>query len=97
MPELKCPHCNKTFVIDQDDYASLLSQVRNDAFEKELHARLEQLEENNKKQKELDLQKAKIESDKVINGLNSDIAALKQQLKDAGKEKESHFLCLLKQ
>ena len=89
MPELKCPHCQKTFVISQDDYASLLSQVRNDAFEKELHARLEQLEEINKKQKEIDLQKAKNDSDQIINKLNNDKAVLEQKLKDADKEKEA--------
>ena len=89
MPELKCPHCQKTFVISQDDYASLLSQVRNDAFEKELHARLEQLEAINKKQSALDLQKAKNDSDQIINKLNNDKAVLEQKLKDADKEKET--------
>ena len=64
MPEVKCPHCQKTFVIDQDDYASLLSQVRNVEFEKELHASLERLQESNKKQSELDLEKLKNENQK---------------------------------
>ena len=89
MPELKCPHCNKTFVIDQDDYASLLSQVRNNAFNNELHARLEELEKANKKQNELDIEKLKNANEKETNRLNNDIALLKQQLKEADKEKES--------
>ena len=89
MPELKCPHCQKTFVIDQDDYASLLSQVRNDAFEKELRDRLAQQEKNNKQQNELDLQKAKAADEKEISNLKNDISLLKQKLESAQKEKES--------
>ena len=89
MPELKCPNCQKTFVIDQDDYASLLSQVRNEAFEKELQARLEQQEKNNKQQNEINLQKAKSEDEKQINNLKNDISHLEEKLKAAQKEKEA--------
>ena len=63
MPELKCPHCQKTFVIDQNDYAALLSQVRDEAFEKDLHSRLEQLEKTNKQQSELQLERVKNENE----------------------------------
>ena len=89
MPEVKCPHCQKTFVIDQDDYASLLSQVRNVEFEKELHASLERLQESNKKQNALDLEKLKNENQKEVNRLENDIALLKLKLQEADKEKES--------
>ncbi|MBR4378034.1 MAG: DUF2130 domain-containing protein [Bacilli bacterium] len=88
MPELKCPNCQKTFVIDQDDYASLLSQVRNDAFEKELRDRLAQQEKNNKQQNELDLQRAKAADEKQINDLKNNIELLKQRLDAAEKEKQ---------
>ena len=89
MPELKCPNCQKTFVIDQDDYASLLSQVRNEAFEKELKERLEAQEKNNKQQNEINLQKAKSEDEKQINNLKNDISRLEEQLKAAQKEREA--------
>ena len=89
MPELKCPHCQKTFVINQDDYASLLSQVRNDAFEKELQARLDQQEKNNRQQNEINLQRAKSEDERQINSLKNDISRLEEQLKAAQKEKEA--------
>lgn len=97
MPELKCPNCQKTFVIDQDDYASLLSQVRNDAFERELKARLEQQEKNNKQQNEIDLQKAKAEDEKEINNLKNKISLLEQQLNASKKEKEVEITAALAQ
>lgn len=80
MPELKCPHCQKTFVIDQNDYAALLSQVRDEAFEKDLHSRLEQLEKTNKQQNELQLERVKNENESRISKLNNEIQRLTDQL-----------------
>lgn len=40
-----CPHCGKTFNVDEAGYAEILSQVRNEAFEKDLHDRLELAEQ----------------------------------------------------
>ncbi len=41
MNQIKCPHCNKEFKIDEAGYAEILQQVRNQEFDKELHERLE--------------------------------------------------------
>ena len=89
MPELKCPHCQKTFVIDQDDYASLLSQVRDVAFEKELRARIAELDSTNKKQNELDLKNAKLESEREIDKLKNELNNAKLQLNNAATDKEN--------
>ena len=35
MKELKCPHCGKTFQVDEADYESIVSQIRNDEFRDE--------------------------------------------------------------
>ena len=40
MKELKCPKCGNIFTVDEADYASIVSQVRNAEFEEELHRRL---------------------------------------------------------
>jgi len=40
MHEIKCPHCNTMFTIDEAGYADILSQVRDDAFDKTIHERL---------------------------------------------------------
>ena len=44
MNEIKCPHCDTAFTIDQADYASLLQKIRTKEFEKELHSRLAEAE-----------------------------------------------------
>lgn len=41
MNEIKCPHCGKTFKIDEASFAAILKQVHDSEFEKELHERIE--------------------------------------------------------
>lgn len=40
MKEIKCPNCGKAISVDDADFASILSQVKNQAFEAELATRL---------------------------------------------------------
>lgn len=40
MNEIKCPHCGQVFTIDETEYTSLLSQIRDHAFNDELNKRL---------------------------------------------------------
>lgn len=46
MNEVKCPHCQKAFKIDEASFAAILKQVRDNEFERELHDRLELAIEN---------------------------------------------------
>ena len=39
MKELKCPHCQHVFSVDEDMFESLANQVRNAAFQEELERR----------------------------------------------------------
>ena len=43
MKELKCPNCGSMFTVDEADYASIVSQVKNAEFEEELARRLAEL------------------------------------------------------
>ena len=43
MKELKCPKCGNVFSVDEADYASIVSQVKNAEFEAELQMRLREL------------------------------------------------------
>ena len=53
MNEIKCPNCGKSFVIDESDYAELLSHIRTEEFEKELQRREEILAKQYKSKNEL--------------------------------------------
>lgn len=44
MKDIKCPHCEKVFRVDEAGFADILKQVRDSEFDKELHERLELLE-----------------------------------------------------
>lgn len=44
MKELKCPKCGNVFTVDEADYASIVSQVRNAEFEEELARRLREMQ-----------------------------------------------------
>lgn len=58
MHEIVCPHCNKAFTVDEAGYADILSQVRTQEFETELHQRLALAEEA--KEMEIELAEAKV-------------------------------------
>jgi hypothetical protein len=41
MNEIRCPHCGKTFKVDESSFADILKQVRDSEFNAELHDRIE--------------------------------------------------------
>lgn len=41
MNQIKCPHCGTVFTIDEADYSSIVSQIKDHAFEEELQRREE--------------------------------------------------------
>lgn len=43
MKELKCPKCGNVFQVDEADYASIVSQVKNAEFENEIESRLAEM------------------------------------------------------
>ena len=53
MNELKCPKCGSVFQVDEADYASIVSQVKNAEFEAELERRIAELSERHKAEQEL--------------------------------------------
>ncbi len=81
MAELKCPHCGKTFKVDDTSYADILSQVRNREFEEELHARLKDVEKQAHADRDLALAKQEAAQTKKI-------AELEAKLKQADTDRE---------
>ncbi len=68
MNEIICPHCGKTFKVDEAEFADILKQVRNREFEKELHERIEMLE----KEKENAVKLAESKKDKELSELRAE-------------------------
>ena len=42
MKEIKCPKCNTTFKIDENDYESIVKQIKNHEYEKQYMQKLEE-------------------------------------------------------
>ena len=59
MQEIKCPKCGKIFQVDETGYASIVKQVRDKEFEKEINAREKQFE--NEKENAVKIAKAETE------------------------------------
>ena len=84
MHEIICPHCSKAFKIDEAGYADILKQVRDGAFEQQLHERLELAEQDKRNAVELAQAKAASDMQKSAIAKDSEIQALKAKI-DAGE------------
>jgi len=81
MHEIKCPHCGKTFNIDEAGYADILKQVRDEAFDKALHERLVLAEQDKRTAIELAETKVASEMEKEAAKKDAEIERLKAELK----------------
>lgn len=82
MNDIKCPHCQKVFKVDEAGFADILKQVRDHVFDKELHERLDLAE----KEKENAIKLAKADVEKLMQ---TDIAKKDEELATLKAEKES--------
>lgn len=84
MHEIICPHCKKAFKVDEAGYADILKQVRDKAFDKQLHERLELAEKEKLNAVELARSHIKNDMQKLAADKNFEIKELKAKL-DAGE------------
>ena len=102
MKELKCPKCGSVFQVDEADYASILSQVKNAEFDAEIQRRLVEIDERHKA--EQDLAAVKTEQsfqtllnnkDKELSEKKTEIERLKSQLQNIEAQKKSELTLAL--
>ena len=81
MNELKCPNCGTVFQIDEVDYMSIVKQVKDKEFEKEINIRETQYK--NDKEQSIKLTEAKLEKEfnEELNKKDLEIVELKNSLK----------------
>ena len=91
MNELKCPNCGTVFQIDEQDYESIVKQIRDKEFEREINIREAQYK--NDKEQALKLAEAKAEKDLAseLNKKELEIASLKNELKLKETETENRL------
>lgn len=98
MQDIICPNCGKAFHIDESNYQTIVSQIRNQLFEDELKDRLNSIKEQLKTsdeakrisiEKDYDAKLAKKDSD--INDLKNTITALKGEISGYNATKEAEI------
>ena len=84
MKELKCPKCGTMFTVDEADFETIVSQVKNQEFaaevakrEEELRAQYATREQLAKQQAEMQLQQSLAAKASEIEKQNSEINVLK--------------------
>jgi len=89
MNEIKCPNCNKVFKIDETSYESILKQVRDNEFNKQINAREEQYKVEKANEIMLaeahireELQKQISEKDMELFNLKNQVANIEEQTKN---------------
>ena len=92
MNQIKCPHCNEIFTVDQASYADILSQVRNDAFQVEIHDKLESLKLIHEKELLQKQTSMKLELTHQLNEKSQELQTLKHQIDSFNQEKKLELL-----
>lgn len=82
MAELKCPHCGQAFTVDDTELSSIVQQIRDKEFEKDLSSRISELEEHMQEKHELELEAQENEIKlQVKEAHEKEIQKLKDQLR----------------
>lgn len=89
MSQIKCPHCSEVFTVDQSSYAEILSQVRTQAFEAEVEAKLEHVRQLHEKDLANEQIRYQNQLNESVQQKNNEIDQLKQEL--ASKEQAKNF------
>ena len=76
MKEIKCPKCGSIFTVDEADYASIVSQVRNVEFEEELTRRISEMKGRQDAEQKVKDAAASLEGMKEKNRLEIDNAVM---------------------
>jgi hypothetical protein len=95
MSEIKCPKCGAIFTVDEADYAAILNQVKNDAFDAEVSKRLAELHQQQKVEQAAVILKTEqgykdklSAKDTVIASKDTEIAKLNERLNSIAQAKQ---------
>lgn len=94
MKELKCPKCGNLFTVDEADYASIVSQVKNAEFDAEIERRMSEIDSRHKAEQELLAAKAAQQYQQELAKKEFEIGAKEAEIGRIKGEKESEISLL---
>ena len=80
MKELKCPKCGALFTVDEEDYASIVNQVKTQEFQQELERRMKELDSLHRAEQQADKAKAEQDFQRQLSAKEAAIVQMKEQL-----------------
>ena len=88
MHKIRCPKCNEVFTIDEENYDSIVKQVRDEQFEKELNDR--QSAFNNELKQVIALEKAQFQTklQEALNEKDTIITKMQMRLDNNNQDKQ---------
>ena len=89
MAEIKCPNCGTVISLEQSDLDSVVKQVRDEEFERDLAERVKLIEAEKARALELAEAKAQTERESALGSKDAQIATLKSQLEMQASELEA--------
>ena len=92
MSQIKCPNCGEIFTVDESSYADILSQVRNQAFQDEVHEKLEELKLMSEQKKENEKLQLKQQLQDELQKKEDEIKNLKYQIDSNNQNKKLEIL-----
>lgn len=89
MAELKCPHCGQAFTVDNTELSSIIQQIRDKEFDKDLNSRISELKKHleEKHDLEMEAQENQIKLE-VKEHHEKEIERLKDQLRKAEEKSQ---------
>ena len=91
MKELKCPKCGSVFTVDEADYASIVSQVKNAEFNEEVNRRLQELHQQHLAEQQSAEAKMEKDHQAELNKKELEISQLKASLQSIEQQKRSEL------
>ncbi len=88
MNQIKCPHCGTVFTINEADYSSIVTQIKDHVFEEELQKREKEIESRIKTENQLSYKNELLTKEKELESLKNELK-LKETEYQAQLEKNS--------
>lgn len=97
MKELKCPKCGSVFSVDEADYASILSQVKNHEFEAEVKRRMAEMDSIHRAEQQVANAKAEQNLQNMLSRKALELNAKDAEMAKLKSEKEAEIARLKNQ
>ncbi len=88
MNQIKCPHCGTVFTINEADYSSIVTQIKDHVFEEELQKREKEIESRIKTENQLSYKNELLTKEKELDSLKNTLK-IKETEYQAKLEKNS--------